>query len=161
MRYLTFSALVIAAAIGCEPRDGGMAVDTTAARAGIDSTRTEYARLQMAGDAAAVAGLYTEDATLDLYGVPRLRGRAAIQNALQMNYGMGKFTLTEINPIETNVRSNTEATEYGTFHNMRDSSGVVLHEWGRFVVGLNKGAADNRWRLSYLLAFPDSVKTGN
>lgn len=160
MRSLAFPALIAMVALGCEPRAGGMAVDTTAARGGIDSTRAEYARLQMAGDAAGVAALYTDDATLDLYGVPRLRGRAAIQNAMQMNYGMGKFTLTEINPVETTVRSNQAAVEFGTFHNMRDSSGVVLHEWGRFVVGLNKGE-DGRWRLGYLFAFPDSVKTGN
>ena len=156
---LTIAAAVVAA---CAPPEGGtaaMAVDTAAAMAGIDSTRTRYAALQMAGDAAGVAGLYTEDATLDLYGLPRTKGRANIEAALRADYGMRKFTLTEIVPLNTSVRTNEDASQIGTVHNMHDVNGAVDHEWNRFVVGLRKGA-DGVWRLSYVMAFPDSTKAG-
>ena len=158
MRHSTLLALSALLTLGCGPRDRmTAAVDTTAVQAGVDSTRSRYAALQMAGDAAGVAALYDEDATLDLYGVPRTRGRANIENALRTTYGMFRFTTTEITPLQTNVRNNDAATEIGTYHNMLDSSGVVSHEWGRFAVGLRKGA-DGMWRLTYLMAFPDSTK---
>ena len=57
MRCIALVSLAAAVALGCAPREGGMggAVDTAAAMAGLDSTRTRYAALQMAGDAAGVA----------------------------------------------------------------------------------------------------------
>ena len=160
---LAFAAAGIGAA--CAPPGGdqmsgtGMAVDTAAALAGIDSTRVRYEALQMAGDAAGVAGLYHEDATLDLYGVPRTKGRANIEAAFRANYGMRKYPLTEITPINTSVRTNEDASQIGTYHDMHDVNGAVDHEWGRFVVGLRKGA-DGVWRLTYLMGFPDSTKAG-
>ncbi|MGQ0703394.1 MAG: YybH family protein [Gemmatimonadales bacterium] len=161
MRCLVMVSLTAVLAMGCAPREGGMGagVDTAAARAGIDSTRARYAALLMAGDAAGVAALYEEEATLDVYGVPRTKGRANIQATIGTMYGMGKYTVSEINPINTNVRTNEDASEIGTYHNMRDSTGVVTHEWGRFAVGLHKGA-DGVWRLTYVMAFPDSTKPG-
>jgi uncharacterized protein (TIGR02246 family) len=161
MRFVTLAALA-GLAIGCTPREGAMemgmgTVDTAAAMAGIDSLKTRYSQLEMAGDAAALAQLFTEDATLDLYGVPRTKGRAAIQAALAQDFGMRKYTVSEINPINTNVRTNETATQIGTYHAMHDVNGTADHEWGRFVVGMNKGT-DGMWRLNFLMAFPDSTK---
>ncbi len=156
---LPLAAAALAAA--CTPNAGAPAaaatVDTAAALAGIDSTKVRYAALQMAGDAAGVAALYEENAGLDIYGMPRQRGRAAIETAMKANYEMRKYTLTEIMPLNTSVRTNEDASQIGTYHDMHDAKGVKDHEWGRFVVGLHKGA-DGVWRLTYLMAFPDSTK---
>ena len=134
-----------------------MAVDTAAGRAGIDSLRASYSRIQMAGDAAGLAQLYTENATLDMYGVPRTKGRANIEAGLKADLTARKYTLSEITPIETTVRSNDAGSEIGTYHAMHDVNGTMDHEWGRYVVGAVKGA-DGKWRLDYLMFFPDSTK---
>jgi len=112
----------------------------------------------VAGDASSVAALYTDDATLDAYGAPRSHGRAAIEAGLKAEYGMRKFTLSEATPVATTVRTNTDGSEIGTYHDMFDAGGKKNHEWGRYVVGFTKGT-DGKWRLTYLMAFPDSTKT--
>ena len=161
MRTVSMSALaallIAAACTPKEPAPAVVAVDTAAAKAGVDSLRTRYIAAQNAGDAAGVAALFTEDATLDIYGVPRQHGRANIQAALGVDYAGRKYTLTEITPINTAVRTNTDGSEIGTYHDMHDAAGKKDHEWGRYVVGLAKGT-DGMWRLSYIMAFPDSIK---
>lgn len=134
-----------------------MAVDTAAAKAGIDSLRTGYSRAQLAGDAAALGQLYTETATLDMYGAPRTKGRASIEAGLKADLAARKYTVSEITPVQVSVRSNDAGSEIGTYHTMHDVNGAADHEWGRYVVGLNKGA-DGKWRLDYLMFFPDSTK---
>jgi len=142
-----------------KPADTGSApmVDTAAAQAGVDSLRASYSRIQIAVDAAALGQLYTEDATLDMYGAPRAKGRTAIEEGLKADLGSRKYTVSEIMPIQTSVTSNTSGSEIGTYHAMHDMNGTVDHEWGRYVVGAEKGA-DGKWRLGYLMFFPDSTK---
>jgi ketosteroid isomerase-like protein len=163
MRRFPISALTLAAVSACAPKAGQQAtmaaatVDTAAAMKGVDSLRTSYTKLIVAGDTAGVVGLYTEDATLDLYGVPRAHGRAAIEAGIKADLGMRKYTVSEIKPILTTIRTNDDGSEIGTYHDMHDMKGVKDHEWGRYVVGFHKGA-DGRWRLNYVMAFPDSTK---
>jgi hypothetical protein len=156
---LPFAAAALLAA--CAPKGGApaaaAAVDTAAALAGIDSTKTTYSALQIAGDATGIAGLFDENAALDIYGVPRTMGRANIEAAMKGLYGMRKYSVTDINPSQTTVRTNNDGSQIGTYHDMYEEKGVKTHEWGRFVVGLGKGT-DGTWRLSYLMAFPDSIK---
>lgn len=148
-------------ALACtKPADTGttpMAVDTAAVKAGIDSLRAGYARGEVAGDAAALGQLWTETGTLDMYGAPRTTGRANIEAGLTADFGARKWTVSEITPIQTNIRSNDAGSEIGTYHVMHDVNGALDHEWGRYVVGLEKGT-DGKWRLDYLMFFPDSTK---
>lgn len=155
---LTLAAVVTAAAMKAQGGGAPAAtkVDTAAAKMGIDSLRARYSRMELAGDTT-IANLYTEDAVLDLFGVPRAHGRAAIAAAIKQDFTMRKYTVSEINPIWLNVRTNEAATELGTYHGMHDVKGKKDHEWGRYIVGLAKGT-DGTWRLSYLMAFPDSTK---
>jgi uncharacterized protein (TIGR02246 family) len=159
----TSSTLVLAGlvALACSQPEGGTsagaAVDTAQAKAGIDSTRSRYSALQIAGDAAGLAQLHTETATLDVYGIPRTKGRTAIEAGYQADLGVRKFTVSEITPIQVFVRANDMASEIGTYHGMFTAAGTTTHEWGRYVVGLQKGA-DGVWRLDYLMSFPDSTK---
>ena len=59
--------------------------------------------------------------------------------------------------IGTSVLSNDNGSEIGTYHAMYNASGAVSHEWGRYAVGLEKGT-DGKWRVDYLMFFPDSTK---
>jgi len=162
MRYtalLSMAAVALLAA--CAPKAGApaaaAAVDTAAVKLGIDSVRIKYSALQIAGDAAGVAALHDENAALDIYGMPRTMGRANIEAALKGLYAMRKYSVSDILPGQTNVRTNDDGSETGTYHDMYEEKGAKTHEWGRYVVGLAKGT-DGVWRLSYLMAFPDSIK---
>lgn len=159
MRFVTLAA--VAGLAACAPREGAtggaMAVDTAAVKSGVDSTRARYSRMDLAGDASMASQLFTEDATLDLYGVPRTRGRANIEAVLKADFGNRKFTRSDITPVQTFYLSNMSASEIGTYHGMFEAGGATNHEWGRYVVGLAKGA-DGLWRLDYLMSFPDSSK---
>jgi uncharacterized protein (TIGR02246 family) len=149
--------LALACTKSAENSGAGMAVDTVAARAGIDSLRASYSRAEMAGDAAALGQLYTEDATLDMYGAPRTKGRTGIEAGLAADFAARKYPVSEITPIAVNVRANDAGSEIGTYHVMHDVNGAMDHEWGRYVAGFEKGA-DGKWRLDYLMFFPDSTK---
>jgi len=155
------AALLLLAAACAQPAPQQAAaapvVDTAAAKAGMAALRNRYIAGQTAGDASAVAALYTGDAAVDIYGLPRLRGRASIEAAFKGDYAARKYTMTEIMPTETSVRTGADGSEIGTYHDMHDAKGKVDHEWGRYLVGMSRGD-DGQWRLSYLMAFPDSIK---
>ena len=133
------------------------AVDPAAALRGLDDLRTRYIALNTAGDAAGLAALHADSAGVDILGVPRLRSRSAIQAAFAADFAARKFTLTEITPLSRTVRTDAEATEIGTYHNMFTVNGVGTHEWGRYVGAFMK-RADGQWEIGYLMAFADSTK---
>jgi ketosteroid isomerase-like protein len=150
--------LLLAAACGPPTGAGTIAtVDTAAVRTALDSFRMRYIALETAGDAAGLAALYAENAGIDLYGLPRLRGRASIEEAFQGLFATRKVAVLEINPTGMEARTNSDASELGTFHTLSDSSGVKLHEWGRYLVAFVKDST-SQWRLIYLIGFPDSTK---
>jgi ketosteroid isomerase-like protein len=154
-------ALLLAGACTPQPQTPAAAttatVDTAIVRQGLDSLRVRYIALQTGGDATGLAGLFTETGGVDIYGLPRLRGRAAIETAFKGNFAARKYTLTQLMPISMNARTNDAASEIGTYHDMHDVKGAKDHEWGRYLAAFGKGA-DGQWRRVYLIAFPDSTK---
>lgn len=156
---VALAAMVVAAA--CAPKTetpaAAPAVDTAAALQGLDALRNQYIALQTAGDAAGLAALHADSAGVDLYGLPRLRGMPAILAAITADLAARKYTLVQITPVVRTVRTNSEATEIGTYHDMHDVKGTVDHEWGRYICAFGKGA-DGQWKIQYLMAFPDSTK---
>ena len=134
-----------------------LAVDTAAANRGLDSLRDRYIAAQTAGDATALAALFSETGGMDLFGLPRLRGRAALEAAFKADLAARKYTLSEIHAVNRSIRNDSAASEIGTYHDMHDAKGKKDHEWGRYVGGFDRGP-DGRWTISYLMAFPDSIK---
>ena len=162
MRYSSIPALaslLLGAACTPKPADtvAVATVDTAAVKTGLDSLRSRYIALRTGDDAAGLAGLYTEDAGIDQYGVPRLRGRPGIEAAFKADMALRKYPLLEIMPLNMEARSSTVASEIGTYHEMSDSSGTKGHAWGRYLVAFRKDT-DGMWRLVYLLGFPDSTR---
>lgn len=163
IRSISFVALVLAA---CTPKPANQAasapaaapaVDQAAVKVGMDSVRAQYMRLQGAGDAGGVAALYAPDGVADFYGEPRMHGRAAIEAALKGAFGMQKPISVEIAASTTNAVNATTAAELGTYHSMASNKGKANHEWGRYVLGAAKDSTGT-WKLSYLMAFPDSTR---
>jgi ketosteroid isomerase-like protein len=164
MRRFIAAPIVALLLVGaCAPKPEGPAaaatamVDTAAVKSGLDSLRTRYIALQTGGDATGLAGLFTETGGVDIYGLPRLRGRAAIETAFKGDFAARKDTLTQIMPISMTARTGDAASEIGTYHDMHDVNGAKDHEWGRYVGAFEKGT-DGQWRIAYLMAFPDSTK---
>ena len=156
---VTLAALLLATA--CAPKTAAPAavavVDTTAVKTGLDSLRARYIALRTGDDAAGLAGLYSADAGIDQYGLPRLRGRPSIEAAFKTDMAARKYTLLEIMPLNLEARTNTDASEIGTYHEMSDSSGTKGHAWGRYLAAFTK-ESDGMWRLVYLIGFPDSTR---
>ena len=164
MSRLTMLTLAVAGvAAACTPKpatppEGAtLAVDQAALRPNIDSLRAKYARLQIAGDAPGVSALYSDQAGVDVYGMPRVRGRPAIDSAFKQMYAMRKYSMSDIVPTKMEFRTNNDGSEIGTYHDMWTEAGKTHHEWGRYLVAFAKGT-DGVWKLDYLMAFGDSTK---
>lgn len=76
--------LAIPLMVGCQPAERGQtgetaALDTAAVRAAIDTLRQDYLEAYNAGDAAALATLYTEDAVFLPADAPPVDGRDSIR----------------------------------------------------------------------------------
>ena len=151
-------ALVAAGSVmEAQAQTAAVTVDTAAAKAGITALRAQYATLQKAGDVAGLVSLYTEAATLDAFGAPSMHGRTAVEAGLKAQMTGRKYTVAEITAVNTAIRSNEAWSEIGTYHDMYVMAGKMNHEWGRYVVGNAKGS-DGKWRITYLMSFPDSTK---
>ena len=155
---LPLVALLVAAACAPKPAEpAAMAtVDTAAVNTELASLRSRYIAARTANDPAALAALYAEDAGVDLYGAPRLRTRASIEAAFKAD-SVRKWTMLDIMPLGMQARTNTDASELGTYHEMTDSLGTKGHAWGRYLVAFHKDT-DGQWRVVYLIGFPDSTK---
>lgn len=134
-------------------------VDTTAVRVGLDSLRVRYIAAVLAGNAATVAEMYAETGGFDIFGLPRTRGRPAVLAAFTAAFGQTKYQVLEIKPVGTDARTDSDASELGTYHEFLDRGGKKEHVWGRYLGAFSKGA-DGLWRIQYVMAFPDSTKPG-
>jgi hypothetical protein len=158
---LPAAALLLA---GCAPKPAEQqaaapaAVDSAAVKTGLDSLRAEYMRRFAAGDAAGIAGLYLAAGNFDFYGAPKMRGRAGIEAGLKAAFVAQKPISVDIVATATNARTNSDASEIGTYHEMDNVKGKTFHAWGRWVTSAAKDST-GAWRLAYLMAFPDSTKT--
>jgi uncharacterized protein (TIGR02246 family) len=88
---LAAAVVVLLSATGCYPAAGPLTEEDLAAIAGV---RQGYQEALLAGDAAAVAALYTEDAVeMPPHNVAR-EGRAAIEEAYAAGLVVAEFTIT-------------------------------------------------------------------
>jgi len=154
----TLSLLALLAACAPAPANPPSAPDPAALKTAMDSIRTEYMRLAAAADATGIAALYTEDAAIDFFGAPKMRGRAEIEAGTKAAFSMQKPVMLEIVATQTSAIAPGLATELGRFHGMDSVSGKVLHSWGRWISSARQDST-GAWKLAYLMAFPDSQKT--
>jgi len=154
----TLSLLALLAACAPPPAAPPSPPDPTAVKTAMESIRTEYMRLTAAADAAGIAALYTADGAIDFFGAPKMRGRAEIEAGAKAAYAIQKPVRLEIVANQTNAVAPGVATEGGTWHGMDSVSGKLLHSWGRWISAARQDST-GAWKLTYLMAFPDSQKT--
>jgi uncharacterized protein (TIGR02246 family) len=112
-------------------------------KATIQSLNDKFAQAFNAGDAAAVAALYTEDALILPPGGEMMKGKSAIQafwKGATEQLGNGKLTTVDVKPL-----GNGAVREIGTF-SFRTKGAQPQDITGKYVVVWEKVGSD--WKLA-------------
>ena len=138
------------------PQRYSPAPDLSVIRAQIDTVWTTYSKAAVAGDADAIARLYTDSAYVVESGLPTIRGSSALRSAVKEVLGGVKFLESSIRPEITEIAGD-RVLQFGTYNDVLQSSGkpveVVI---GRFAAVLLRDST-SAWRVSRLIAVADST----
>lgn len=136
---------VAAALAGCAAPAPEM-VDTTAEDlAAINALRSAWVTAHNAGDASALAGLYTADAVEAPDGAPSVMGTAAIEQMFAERFAAGSATAT-VTAAETEV-SGDWGFDRGTFSaTLTPAEGEPMQESGRYLVIVQR--TDDGWKIA-------------
>jgi uncharacterized protein (TIGR02246 family) len=146
-------ALVSALAFGAKPQAGRQAAASDPA---IRQVADSYVKASLAGDAKAIAALYTDDAVEMPPNQPPIKGRAAIEGyytKLMSGAKMGSFTLTHIES-----RASGEAGyDVGTYQQSMTPPGATapMKETGKYVVVLKR--TGGAWKVAYAIYNSDQA----
>lgn len=135
------------------------APDTAALRAELAPLVESYGKAILAGDAAALNALYTDDAVVEITAVPTLTGRAAILAADSANFASGKTTEWNVTVRSTVPIGDSAVAQTGSWTDAAIMGGKTVRRAGRWLTSSRKGA-DGTWRVNYLMAMVDSTTTG-
>ncbi len=115
------------------------------AEAGMNAHRAEFVKNARAGNAAALAAGYAEDAVLMPPNMPALHGRAAIQQFWGGFTAAGKVDVT-LTPekVLTSCDLGSEAGKYDL--TITPKSGAPIHDTGKYSVTLKKIGGE--WKLA-------------
>ena len=145
-------ALVLAAGCQQEPAtEAGSieetpAVDAAAVRQAIEDGGDAWETAALAGDAAALTALYTEDAIVMAPNAPKAEGSAAIQTAFTEMLAVAPFTAIEIVTDGVEVSASGDmAWAHGSYTSTNTVAGVPYEETGKWAnVSENR---DGQWLL--------------
>lgn len=142
MKYLALGAIALALT-ACQQAPAGHQF-TAADSMAIDSTRDRWAAAYNAGDMAAVAALFTDDAVDQPGDAPAVTGRAAIQQFLAGMHTQMPARI-HIAPATRFEGHGDMAIAAGPFHMMVDSATTLN---AKYLV-VFKRQADGKWLLAY------------
>jgi ketosteroid isomerase-like protein len=125
--------------------------------AGIDSLNARVVRAYRTRDPQAYGTLYTDSAIFEWPAFNTVRGRAGMEAMARSNWA----ALDEMDlrlTVSARRVAPDHATEFGSFEqSWRDSSGVRMTEFGRYVTVLTRGD-DGTWRIDRFFGFADSTR---
>ena len=160
--FLPIPALAIAV-LACAPRaeqgtaTAQAAVDTAAVTGAVREMWAGFILADTAGNFDGLLDLYDENALVETPGFPPLAGRAAIDAALRPMFAQRDVQDLTVTPFTTVTVRNDLAYDAGAFVETYAESGKpAMTEYGRYTSGFRKDAG-GRWRLAYIMAFPDST----
>lgn len=118
-----------------------------ALRAAIESVNTKFADAMKAGDATALAGLYTDDAQLLAPNTPQLQGRAAIAKVFGEWFTQMKITDFKLSAADL-IPAGDYAVETGAYAMTMQLKGETapVTDKGKYIVVWKRGA-DGSWKL--------------
>ena len=117
--------------------------------AAIKAVADEYVKAVLAGDAKAVAALYTEDAVEMPPNHPSVKGRTAIQQYYEKQLAAGKFASFSLDHMETRAVGDT-GYDIGTYRqNVMPQKGQAVDDRGKFIVVVKR--TGGAWRVAYAI----------
>jgi ketosteroid isomerase-like protein len=156
MRILVLAAMAGFLFVGasCSERSREQAAN---ADAGIDSLNARLIQAYRARDPRAYGALYTDSAVFEWPAFTTVRGRAGMEEMARTNWpSLNDMDLALT--VSARRVAMDHATELGTFQqSWRDSAGVRMTEFGRYVTVLSRGP-DDIWRIDRFFGFADSTR---
>lgn len=130
------------------------------ATAGIDSLNARIVRAYRNHDPQAYAALYTDTAVFEWPAFTTVRGRAALAAMARSNWAsLNDMDLRLI--VASRRVAPDHATEFGAFQqSWRDSSGVRMTEFGRYVAFLVR-QGEGSWLMDRFFGFEDSTRASS
>jgi len=129
-----------------------------AARTAIDAVRAKYVAAENAGDAAAIAALYTDDGVYMPSNMPAASGKAEIQARYEQIFAQ-MTQQGEATPAAVDIAGDW-AIERGTYKSTLTpkAGGEAMEDTGKYVV-VSKKMADG-WKVHYLIWNSDMPMPG-
>lgn len=130
------------------------------ASAGIDSLNARLVQAYRNRDPRIYATLFTDSAVFEWPAFNTVRGRAGLEAMARHNWGSLNDQRLQLSVSSRRVESN-HATEFGAFQqSWRDSTGVRMTEFGRYVVVLVR-QGDSGWLMDRFFGFADSTRSSS
>jgi ketosteroid isomerase-like protein len=127
------------------------------AHAGIDSLNARTVQAYRTRDPQAYGALYTDSAVFEWPAFNTVHGRAQMEAMARTNWA----ALDDMDlrlTVSARRLALDHATEFGAFEqSWRDSAGVRMTEFGRYVTVLTRGNEDT-WRIDRFFGFSDSTR---
>lgn len=109
----------------------------------------QYVKATLAGDAKAIAALYTDDAVEMPPNAPVVKGRAAIQQLYEMNFKGAKLNSFSITHLESRATGDT-GYDIGTYtQSVTPTGGTAMKDTGKYTVILKR--IGGSWKLAYAI----------
>ena len=149
-RMISVLLFVLSAAVVCAqaPATEGKSAAGPSGADAIKALADAYVKASLAGDAKAIAALYTDDAIEMPPNQPMIKGRAAIQQYYEKEMGSGmkmtSFTLTHLDTQAMGDRG----YDVGTFRQSLTLKGATspVNDSGKYTVILRRSAAG--WKVA-------------
>ena len=127
------------------------------ADAGIDSLNARLVQAYRTRDPRSYGALYTDSAVFEWPAFNTVRGRPAMEEMVRGNWAALNEMDLKLTVGARRFASN-HATEFGAFQqSWRDSAGVRMVEYGRYVTSLAR-QPDGSWRIDRFFGFADSTR---
>ena len=127
------------------------------AAAGIDSLNAALVQAFRSHDPGAYAALFTDTAVFEWPAFNTVRGRAELAAMARSNWAALRDMDLRLT-VATRRFAPEHATEFGAFEqSWRDSSGVRMTEFGRYVAVLLR-QGDGTWQMDRFFGFEDSTR---
>jgi uncharacterized protein (TIGR02246 family) len=117
--------------------------------ASIKAIADQYVKATLAGDAKAIAALYTEDAIEMPPNQPPVKGRAALQQFYEKQLSGVKFTIFSLEHLETRAVGDT-GYDVGTYRQtITPPKGQAFDDTGKYAVILKR--VGSAWKVAYAI----------
>jgi uncharacterized protein (TIGR02246 family) len=143
-------AIVSAAAQAQQPAPSGQAAAKGSGSAAIVAVADTYVKATLAGDAKAVAALYTDNAIEMPPHVPSVKGRTAIEQFYQKSFAGAKINSLTLTHLETQAMGDN-GYDVGTYEQTVTPQGAKapIKDTGKYTVVLKR--AGGAWKVAYAI----------